>query len=244
MTRITTRLTAGMLAAAAITAAGAAPASAGPFERPAAARQGAARGQVVSATHLASMSADRVRAWLASEDFDTASVRHGVDTYRLVYRTVDARGRAATASGLAVLPRSRDRRLATVSYTHGTTSYKPDAPSTADGVWGPGAAVTYAAAGFAAVAPDYLGLGLGPGVHPWKDVPSETSASLGMLRAARHFAASWTAGSSSPASRRAPRPPSAWHGGSRTAPTRTSRSARWPRSAAPTTSGARSCPPC
>lgn len=188
MTRITTRLAAGTLAAAAITAAGAAPASAGPFERPAAARQGAARGQVVSATHLASMSADRVRAWLASEDFDTASVRHGVDTYRLVYRTVDARGRATTASGLAVLPRGRDRRLATVSYTHGTTSYKPDAPSTADDVWGPGAAVTYAAAGFAAVAPDYLGLGLGPGVHPWKDVPSETSASLDMLRAARHFA--------------------------------------------------------
>lgn len=195
MTRIVTRFTAGVLAAAAITAAGVAPASAGPFERPtdrprggAAAGQNAARGHLVSVSHLATMSAEQVRAWLASEDFDTASVRYGVDTYRLVYRTFDTRGRATTASGLVVLPRNRDRRLATVSYTHGTTSYKPDAPSTADDVWGPGPAVTYAAAGFAAVAPDYLGLGLGPGIHPWKDVPSETSASLDMLRAARHFA--------------------------------------------------------
>ncbi|MEU8310768.1 hypothetical protein AB0C84_45295 [Actinomadura sp. NPDC048955] len=195
MTSNTTRLAAGMLAAAAITAAGVASVSAGIFEHPAAehrsstiAQQSATRGDLVSATRLGAMSADRVRSWLASDGFDTASVRHGVDTYRLLYRTVDIRGRATTASGLLVLPRSRERRLATVSYTHGTMSYKPDAPSTADDVWGPGPAVTYAAAGFAAVAPDYLGLGLGPGVHPWKDVPSETSASLDMLRAARHFA--------------------------------------------------------
>ncbi|NDU71043.1 lipase [Actinomadura sp. DSM 109109] len=143
---------------------------------------------MVSATRLGTMSADRVRTWLASDGFDTGSVRHGVDTYRLVYRTVDTRGRATTASGLLVLPRGGERRLAAVSYTHGTMSYKPDAPSTAADVWGPGPAVTYAAAGLAAAAPDYLGLGLGPGVHPWKDVPSETSASLDMLRAARDFA--------------------------------------------------------
>ncbi|NKZ03952.1 lipase [Actinomadura latina] len=143
---------------------------------------------MVSATRLGAMSAAEVRAWLATEDFDASAVRYGVDAYRLVYRTIDSRGRATTASGLLVLPRNRDRHLATVSYAHGTTSYKPDAPSVADDVWGRGPAVTYAAAGFAAVAPDYLGLGMGPGAHPWKDVPSETTASLDMLRAARHFA--------------------------------------------------------
>ncbi|TDC90065.1 lipase [Actinomadura sp. 7K507] len=142
---------------------------------------------MVSATHLGTMTAGQVRTWLASEEFDAASVRYGVDTYRLVYRTIDPRGRSTTASGLLVLPRNNDRWLRTVSYTHGTTSYKPDAPSIADGVWDRGPAVTYAAAGFAAVAPDYLGLGEGPGVHPWKHVPSETSASLDMLRAARQF---------------------------------------------------------
>lgn len=50
-----------------------------------------------------------------------------------------------------------------------------------------GPSIAYASAGFATVAPDYLGMGAGPGKHPWKDVPSETSASLDLLRAARQF---------------------------------------------------------
>ncbi|MFC9976531.1 hypothetical protein ACFVH6_37100 [Spirillospora sp. NPDC127200] len=146
------------------------------------------RGELVDFTHLRTFTAEEARTWLASDTFDPAAVKHGVDTYRLIYRTVDVRNRPTTASGLLVLPRNGERRLRTVSYTHGTMSVKEQAPSTADDVWGPGAAVTYAGAGFAAVAPDYLGLGKGPGVHPWKNVPSETTAALDMLRAARHFA--------------------------------------------------------
>ncbi|WP_203596669.1 hypothetical protein [Actinomadura bangladeshensis] len=186
-TRTASRLTAAMLAAAALTVPIAAAVPATALDRPALGHEHDTRGRLVSAAHLGAMSAAEVRAWLASEGFDASSVRYGVDAYRLVYRTIDTRGRATTASGLLVLPRNRDHRLAAVSYTHGTTSYKPDAPSVADGVWDRGPAVTYAAAGFAAAAPDYLGLGTGPGAHPWKDVPSETTASLDMLRAARHF---------------------------------------------------------
>ncbi|MFC7563915.1 hypothetical protein ACFQU9_11870 [Actinomadura namibiensis] len=147
-----------------------------------------ARGEVVSFARVRSMSAKQTRAWLASDGFDAEAVRYGVDAYRLVYRTVDVRKRPTTASGLLVLPRNGDRSLRTVSYTHGTMSYKKDAPSVTKDVWGPGAAVTYGGAGFAAVAPDYLGLGKGPGAHPWMHVPSETTASLDMLRAARNFA--------------------------------------------------------
>ncbi|MBO2450131.1 hypothetical protein J4573_23715 [Actinomadura barringtoniae] len=147
------------------------------------------RGTLVSATHLRTMSAEQARTWLKSDHFDASQVKYGVDTYRLVYRTIDARHRPTTASGLLVLPRNQAKTLRTVSYTHGTMSYKPDAPSVAKDVWGSGPAVTYGAAGFAAVSPDYLGLGLGPGVHPWKNVPSETTASMDMLRAARQAAA-------------------------------------------------------
>ncbi|GGV31596.1 hypothetical protein GCM10010182_63920 [Actinomadura cremea] len=195
--RITAGLAAGAVAAGVATAAATAvPAAADATGRPATASAEAAagkghgqvrRGSLVSARHLGGMTAAEVRPWLASADFDTASVRYGVDAYRLVYRTIDARGRATTASGLLVLPRTGERRLSTVSYTHGTTSYKPDAPSVAGDVWSRGPAVTFGAAGFAAVAPDYLGLGEGPGVHPWKHVPSESSAALDMLRAARAF---------------------------------------------------------
>jgi hypothetical protein len=152
-----------------------------------AAEQADGRGELVSARHLRTMSARKVAATLASDRFDTGMVRYGVDTYRLVYRTVDPRGRPTTASGLLVLPRNHDRRLRTVSFAHGTEINKADAPSVATDVWGSAPAITYASAGFAAVAPDYLGLGLGPGPHPWKDVPSETTASIDMLRAARSF---------------------------------------------------------
>jgi Secretory lipase len=147
------------------------------------------RGGLVSARHLRTMSAERAAAWLASDRFDPGTVRYGVDTWRLVYRTIDPQGRPTVASGLLALPRNRARRLRAVSFTHGTELFKGDAPSTAGDVWGPAPAVTYASAGFAAVAPDYLGLGVGPGTHPWMHKPSETTAALDLLRAARGFVA-------------------------------------------------------
>jgi hypothetical protein len=145
------------------------------------------RGALVSAEHLRTLTAAEVSATLASDRWDPSLVQYGVDTYRLVYRTIDPHGRPITASGLLALPRNHERRLHAVSFTHGTELFRGDAPSVARDVWGSAPALTYASAGFAAVAPDYLGLGAGPGLHPWKHVPSETSASLDMLRAARGF---------------------------------------------------------
>jgi dienelactone hydrolase len=153
------------------------------------ARQSGRGGALVSATHLRTLSAAQAAAELASDRFDPVTVRFGVDTWRLVYRTTDVRGQPTVASGLLVLPRNRAPRLRTVSFAHGTELFKGDAPSVASDVWGPAPAITYASAGFAAVAPDYLGLGVGPGPHPWMDVPSEITASLDMLRAARGLVA-------------------------------------------------------
>ncbi|MGA5820360.1 alpha/beta hydrolase family protein [Kitasatospora sp. NPDC094028] len=147
------------------------------------------RGQLVSAQQVSTLATKQdVAAALTAAGFDAGTVRFGVDAYRLVYRTVDTQGRPTTASGLLVLPRSREHELRTVSFTHGTASYRSDAPSSMVKVgFVSSPAITYASAGFAAVAPDYLGLGAGPGLHPWMDVPSETTASLDMLRAARAF---------------------------------------------------------
>ncbi|MDI2128344.1 alpha/beta fold hydrolase [Yinghuangia seranimata] len=125
---------------------------------------------------------------LTASGFDAGTARYGVDAYRLVYRTVDPFGRPTTASGLLAVPRGLDGRLRVVSFAHGTGAHKGDAPSMQQRGFLPAPAVTYASAGFAAVAPDYLGMGAGPGPHPWMDIPSETTASLDMLRAAREFA--------------------------------------------------------
>jgi hypothetical protein len=51
----------------------------------------------------------------------------------------------------------------------------------------PAPAYTFASAGFAVSDPDYLGLGTGPGLQPYLDLPSETTAALDMLRAVRHY---------------------------------------------------------
>ena len=148
------------------------------------------RGHLVSVTPLSTLPTPAaVRAELTADGFSAAPARYGVRSYRLVYRTVDAHGRPATASGLLVLPVNAQETLPVVSFTHGTEIYRGDAPSMQPTGFEPDPAYTYASAGFAVADPDYLGLGTGPGLQPWMDVPSETNAALDMLRAVRGYLA-------------------------------------------------------
>ncbi len=146
-----------------------------------------ARGTIVSATHLEHLTKRQVTTALEEVGFDTSRVRFGVDTVRLVYRTVDVDGRPTTASGLVVLPRGGQRHLRLVSYAHGTMASRSSAPSVDDhGRSAEGLA--FGSAGYAVAAPDYLGLGTGPGHHPYLHARSQTTASVDMLRAANQFA--------------------------------------------------------
>lgn len=149
----------------------------------------AADGNVLSVQHISALSEQQVVASLGAARFDTSAVKYGVDTYQIVYRTTDPDRRPTVASGLLVLPTNENKELRPVSFTHGTESYKFDVPSMTQRGFLPSPVLTYGAAGFAAVAPDYLGLGISPGTHPWMDVPSETTAAVDMLRAARDVAA-------------------------------------------------------
>ncbi|MEV4126100.1 hypothetical protein [Nocardia sp. NPDC049707] len=145
------------------------------------------RGGIVSTTPVAHLSPEQTTTYLADANIGTP-VRNGVDAYRVVYRTVTATGDPTTASGLVVLPRTDSRRLRVVTYEHGTLVLKSDAPSVNDTRADRARTVMFAAAGYAAVAPDYLGLGEGPGTHPYSHAPSEVSASVDLLRAARTMA--------------------------------------------------------
>lgn len=149
------------------------------------------RGSLVSVTPIVTYdSPAQVGDLLTAGGFATPISQYGVSLHQLVYRTVDPTGRPTVASGLVALPLDQSRHLRTVSFAHGTSVYRGDAPSVAkDDTFLTGPAIAFATAGFAAVAPDYLGLGVGTGPHPWMDVPSETTASLDLLRAARVFAA-------------------------------------------------------
>lgn len=142
------------------------------------------RGALVSVTPLASHDAGGVKKFLAERDMATDSVRYGVRAYRLTYRTVDPYGKATTATGLLTLPVGGKHRLDIVSDTHGTMVNRDYAPSVGDD-FGRVPSYLNATAGRAVVAPDYLGLGKGPGRHPYMDTRSSVTASVDMLRAAR-----------------------------------------------------------
>jgi acetyl esterase/lipase len=87
-----------------------------------------------------------------------------------------------------VVPRTTDRSPRQVTWLHGTTGYRGSVASVADGN-DRAAALLFASAGFLTTAPDYLGLGVGPGFHPYVDAPSTVTASVDALRATRAFAA-------------------------------------------------------
>ncbi|NIY62445.1 hypothetical protein SMALB_0358 [Streptomyces malaysiensis] len=150
----------------------------------AAERDTAHRGTLVSVTSVADRGVGQVREFLAGRDIATDPVRYGVRAYRLTYRTVDPYGKPTTATGLLSLPKGGAQRLDLVSDAHGTMVKRTYAPSMSEDL---GRVPSYlnASAGRAVAAPDYLGLGEGPGPHPYMDTRSAVTASVDMLRAAR-----------------------------------------------------------
>ncbi|MGH4027975.1 alpha/beta hydrolase [Actinomycetota bacterium Odt1-20B] len=187
MTTTTKRRTA--VALTLLTALAAAPATAVAGDRDGTAPRGAvhesgARGTLLAVTPVADLTRTQVAAFLKKGDIGTDTVRYGVRAYRLTYRTVDTHGRPTTATGLLALPKGGPHRLGLVSDTHGTMVHRDYAPSTAED-FGRLSPFLHAAAGKAVAAPDYLGLGKGPGLHPYMDTASAVTASVDMLRAAR-----------------------------------------------------------
>lgn len=109
--------------------------------------------------------------------------KYDVDCYRVVYNTVNPDSSATTASGLLVLPVGPPCHIPMVSYQHGTMARKRDAPSRLKGEYVIG--LISASTGYCALMPDYLGLGDGPGLHPYIHAQSEASATIDFMRAAR-----------------------------------------------------------
>ena len=117
--------------------------------------------------------------------------QYGVKVYKLDYATVDALGAPILASGALAVPEGATNALPLMSYQHGTVLKKSDAPSANIGFFSESVIlIAYAATGYAAVAPDYLGLGDSPGLHPYHHAQTEATAGVDMLRAARAFCAS------------------------------------------------------
>lgn len=173
-----TRLTATVLCGVVVAAAVPATASAGVPKR----------GELLDVVPVSTMDTNQLVTYLGDYNLDSSRVRFGVDAKRIVYRTIDPRGKPTTASALIALPRNNDRSPRQVTWLHGTTGYRGSVASVADGN-DRAAALLFASAGYLTTAPDYLGLGTGPGFHPYVDAPSTVTASVDALRATREFAA-------------------------------------------------------
>ena len=109
---------------------------------------------------------------------------YSVDTYKIVYNTIDVDGSPTIASGAFCIPVSPDcQGFPLAVYEHGTSLRKVDVPS--EDIQETYIGRIFASGGYQVVLPDYLGMGEGPGLHPYCHGESEATATLDMIRAVR-----------------------------------------------------------
>lgn len=110
-------------------------------------------------------------------------ISYGAKAYKVIYNTVAADSTPTTASGLLIVPVGAPCKVPMLSYQHGTVTKKSDVPSRFQGEWF--IALAGAGKGIVTLMPDYLGLGDGPGMHPYQHRMSEATSVVDLLRAAR-----------------------------------------------------------
>jgi hypothetical protein len=148
----------------------------------------AARGNILSSILVYSYSVATINSYFNYYSLGLTAT-YAVNLYKIDYETTDPLGGRIQASGALFLPQNAGRPLPLLSYQHGTTTLTNDIPSSGtsdDTIVG----LVFGSAGYAAVLPDYLGLGDSPGFHPYVHARTEATAGVDLLRAARRFCAS------------------------------------------------------
>jgi Secretory lipase len=149
----------------------------------------AQRGKIISATLTNTLSTANLAILFGLAGVNITP-QYDVRLYKIVYETITPLGARTQASGALLLPENTGTLLPLVSYQHGTITQTNDAPSSMDLIGEVSVGIAFATGGYAAVVPDYLGLGDSPGLHPYHHARSEATACVDMLRAARTFCAS------------------------------------------------------
>lgn len=110
--------------------------------------------------------------------------KYGISAYKVLYNTVSWDSSATFASGLMVVPQTDGCPVPMGVYAHGTIFPKDQAPSRMAGLE-PFIGIILGSVGYVAILPDYLGLGDGPGLHPYQHKHTEATSIVDMARAAR-----------------------------------------------------------
>jgi hypothetical protein len=143
------------------------------------------RGKLISGGLSNSYSIATLKLLFTLAGITNVSVQYPVRIYKVVYETITPLGDRTVASGALCIPDNVGRPLPLVSYQHGTIARTNDAPSSLNLQTELSVGIGFAANGYAAAVPDYLGLGVSPGLHPYHHARSEATACVDMLRAAR-----------------------------------------------------------
>lgn len=112
-------------------------------------------------------------------------VSYSVDCYRIIYPSTDENGRPIELSGMLSLPHDTTPR-GLVSFQHGTTSDRQSVPSNLS-TEGLAAAILFSGNGYAAIAPDYVGLGVSTLPHPYYVASDTARAVVDMIHSVRHI---------------------------------------------------------
>ncbi|MTI31155.1 T9SS type A sorting domain-containing protein, partial [Xanthovirga aplysinae] len=115
-------------------------------------------------------------------------INRPIEIYKVNYQTEDFHGNPILASGAVLFPKV-DCSLPMLTYNHGTVFDRDMVPSRMSGAQGIEFAypVVFAGGGYMVVAPDYIGLGDGPGFHPYVDSKTGAAATIDNMRAAREL---------------------------------------------------------
>ncbi|WP_261512012.1 T9SS type A sorting domain-containing protein [Chryseobacterium paludis] len=109
----------------------------------------------------------------------------GIKAYKITYYTKNENNTLVKATGLIMYP-NVNYKLSTVVSDHGTTDSRSNVPSNLKGVLYAGFVVelSYVLNGYILMAPDYVGMGGGDGVHPYVHYPTESGATIDFITAA------------------------------------------------------------
>lgn len=109
----------------------------------------------------------------------------GLKGYKITYYTKNEQNVLVKATGLLMYP-NVNFKLSTVVSDHGTTDSRDNVPSNFKGALTAGFVVelSYVLNGYILMAPDYVGMGGGDGVHPYVDYATEAGATIDFVTAA------------------------------------------------------------
>jgi pimeloyl-ACP methyl ester carboxylesterase len=110
---------------------------------------------------------------------------YDVTVYRIVYTTQDVFNKPDTASGIIAVPVDPLAKFPVLLYDHGTVADRFDVPS--EGSYEQFFAVGLASQGYMCVAPDYIGLGISDGLHPYVHPESEAQAGIDLIHAVKEL---------------------------------------------------------